>query len=241
MRRPLGTVKDHEELYNKTNKQFKVKARKECLWERFANSCKWSVKVCKTWFESQRTHFGKLTQSGQAPKEMTERQNWIQDKFNFLKTHIRCKGLKSTGFKTLARGASASTASAHDISRGSADNIVWRSACNQTPQYSFHCKPKQFFSIQQSTSKSWTSLHTCCHLFFVPRQETTTTAFCNYLASEVEVLEDICFQTFRNEAAKRLRVILSRAEEGTNQLQQPQQPVRSRSPSVTSIYMPQTF
>ena len=33
------------------------------------------VKVCKTWFESQRTHYGKLSQSksGQAPKEMTER------------------------------------------------------------------------------------------------------------------------------------------------------------------------
>ena len=62
------------------------------------------------------------SKSGQAPKEMTERQNWIQDKFIFLKTHIRCKGLsKSSAFKSAAQGASASAASAHDISRGSTD------------------------------------------------------------------------------------------------------------------------
>ena len=43
--------------------------------------------------EFQRTRDSKLKQSksGQAPKDMTERQNWIQDKFNFLKTHIRGK------------------------------------------------------------------------------------------------------------------------------------------------------
>ena len=41
-----------------------------------------SVKPCKTWFETQRTCYGKLTQSksGQVPKYMTERQSWIQDK-----------------------------------------------------------------------------------------------------------------------------------------------------------------
>ena len=41
-------VKDHEELYDKTDEQFKDKARKEGLWERFANSHKLSVKMCKT-------------------------------------------------------------------------------------------------------------------------------------------------------------------------------------------------
>ena len=96
-------VKDHEELYDETNEH---RARKECLWESLASSHKLSVKVAKTWFESQRTHYGKLSKSGQAPKEMTERQNWIKDKLNFLKTHQ-------------AQGASASAASAHDISRDS--------------------------------------------------------------------------------------------------------------------------
>ena len=54
----MDFVKDHEELYDKTNEHFKDKARKECLWEEFI---KLSVKVCKTWFDSQRTRYRKLT------------------------------------------------------------------------------------------------------------------------------------------------------------------------------------
>ena len=101
----MDFAKDHKESYNKTNEHFKDKARKECLWPRFTNSRKLSVKVQKTWFKCQSTHYSKLAQSksGQAPKEMTERQNWIQNKFNFLKMNIRCKELsKSSGFKSLA-------------------------------------------------------------------------------------------------------------------------------------------
>ena len=47
-------VKDKEEFYDKTNEHFKDKARKECLWKRFANIHKLSVKVCKTWFKISR-------------------------------------------------------------------------------------------------------------------------------------------------------------------------------------------
>ena len=115
----MDFVKDHKDLYDKTSEHFKDKARKECLWERFTNSRKLSVKVCKNW-----TCYGNLMQSksDQAPKEMIERQNWIHDKFNFFKTHMRHKGLsKSSGFKSLAQGASASAALAHNISRGSTD------------------------------------------------------------------------------------------------------------------------
>ena len=49
--------------------------------------------------------------------------------------------------------------------------------------------------------------------FLGPRQETTRTAFCNYLASEVEALEDKDVQTFRNETVKLLSSIQSRADE----------------------------
>ena len=61
----------------------------------FTNSRKLPVQVCKTCCNSQRTRYSKLMQSksGQTQKEMMERQNWIQDKFNFFKTHIRGKGL----------------------------------------------------------------------------------------------------------------------------------------------------
>ena len=56
------------------------------------------------------------------------------------------------------------------------------------------------------------------------KQETTTcTAFCNYLASEVEGLEEKDFQTFRNKAVMLLSNIQSRVEEHGHQVQQPQQ------------------
>ena len=57
----MDFVKDNKEVYDKTHEHFKDKTRKECLWERFANSHKLSIKVCMTWFESQRTRYGKLT------------------------------------------------------------------------------------------------------------------------------------------------------------------------------------
>ena len=61
-------VKDSKELYDNIDEHVEEKARKEFLWEQFAKSRKLSVKVCKTWFDSQRTRYGKLTQlkSGQA-------------------------------------------------------------------------------------------------------------------------------------------------------------------------------
>ena len=34
----VDIVKDHEELYDKTNEHFKDNTKKGCLWERFANS-----------------------------------------------------------------------------------------------------------------------------------------------------------------------------------------------------------
>ena len=117
-------MKDHEELYEKTNDHFKGKARKGCLWERFTFTRNLSVKVFKTWFDSQRTLYSMLMQSksGQALKVMMEHQNLIQDEFVFLKWNIRCKGpTKSSNFKSQAQGASASAASAHEISRASKD------------------------------------------------------------------------------------------------------------------------
>ena len=100
---------DHKELYDKTNEQ-------ECLFEQISKIHKLSVKVLNNWFDFQRTHYEKL--SGQPLKEMMECWNWIHDKFGFLSSHIRCK---SSGFKSKARGTSASAASAPDISRASTD------------------------------------------------------------------------------------------------------------------------
>ena len=104
----MNIVKDYKELYDKTNEHFKDKAE----WNAFgkgsptAASC---LSKCARLGSNPRTRYGKLMQSkyDQAPKEMTKRQNWIQDKFNFLKTPIIHKGFsKSSSFKSPARGAS---------------------------------------------------------------------------------------------------------------------------------------
>ena len=77
----MDFAKDHKEVYDKTSEYLKNTSLKECLWEHFAGSRNLCVKVCKTWFESKRTHYRKLTQSksDQVPKEKTKRQNWIKD------------------------------------------------------------------------------------------------------------------------------------------------------------------
>ena len=60
-----------------------------------------------------------------------------------------------------------------------------------------------------ATMAPFAQMKTMLSSFLKPRQETTRTTY-NYLAFEVEALEDRDFQTFRNEAVKLLRGIHSR-------------------------------
>ena len=94
-------VKQHPELYDKDNRRFHDRQRKEALWVEISAELKLQLFDVRRWFESQRTRYGKLSkqQSGQAPKEMTKRQSWVYQ-MGFLKTHIRCKGAnRSSGFE----------------------------------------------------------------------------------------------------------------------------------------------
>ena len=132
-------MKDYEELYDKTNEHFKDKARKECLWEQFANSHKLSVKVCKTWFDSQRTHYGKLMQlkSGQAPKEMTDKrldtgQVWIPEVTHQMQATHQIVRLQVPDLKSQWCSCY-STRSSPELRL---TQTVWRSACGQqTPRH----------------------------------------------------------------------------------------------------------
>ena len=77
-------------------------------------------------------------------------------------------------------------------------------ACNQTP----HDRPACHGPLCTDENHA------------VLRQETTRTAFCNYLVSWVEALQEREFQMFKNEALKLLSGIQSRAEERTSPPQQ---------------------
>ena len=96
-------MKQHEELFDKTQVKFKDKQRKEGLWKTVAASRNLPVSTVKKWFKTQRTRYGKLTQtqSGQAAAKNTERQTWLKDSCSFLRGHIRRKGVsKSSSFKS---------------------------------------------------------------------------------------------------------------------------------------------
>ena len=69
-------VKQHKELYDKTNDSFKDKQKKERLCESLVATRNLPVKTVKKWFETQRTRYGKLTQmkSGQAAEKNIEQQ-----------------------------------------------------------------------------------------------------------------------------------------------------------------------
>ena len=79
-------VKQHEELYDKTNDSFKDNQKKERLWEQLAATRNLPVKTVKKWFDTQCTRYGKLRRrgGGQGAEKSTERPTWLKDSFSFL-------------------------------------------------------------------------------------------------------------------------------------------------------------
>ena len=118
--------------------------------------------------------------------------------------------------------------------------IVWRSACDQTPQYSLQLQATaQFPSVLQSTS----SFQVCTnenHAVIISRAKAG-----DHQNSFLQLPSILGgggdFQTFRNEVVKLLSGIHSRVEERSRQPQQPQQQTLSRNSSTTSTFVPQTF
>ena len=67
-------VKQHEELYDKTNDSLKDQQKKQRLWEQLAATRNLPVKTVTKWFDTQHTRYGQLTQrkSGQGAEKRTE-------------------------------------------------------------------------------------------------------------------------------------------------------------------------
>ena len=104
-----------------------------------------------------------LVEVSPGSQENSKRQNWIQDKFNFYKTHIRRKSLsKYSRFKSPQRGVSVSAVLAHDIHEGPQIMTIWSPACTlrQHTCHPFEELPIQVYhSIHhQSISRSWINL-----------------------------------------------------------------------------------
>ena len=68
-------IEQHKELYDKTNDSFELQRQAdERLWEQLAATRNLPIKTVKRRFKTQRTIYGKLTQtkSGQAAEKSTE-------------------------------------------------------------------------------------------------------------------------------------------------------------------------
>ena len=92
-------VKEHSELYDKEHARFHDRQKRGALWAEISAELKLQPFDVRSWFESQRAHYGKL-QFGQAPREMTKRQWWVYQQMGFLETHIRWnRASRSSGFE----------------------------------------------------------------------------------------------------------------------------------------------
>ena len=235
-------VKQHEELYDKTNDSFKDKQKKERLWEQLAATINLPVKTVKKWFDTQRTRYGKFTQtkSGQGAEKSTEQQNWLKDSFSFRRGHIRRKGVsKSSAFKSPQR-PSAASASAPDTSKDTESEMEISIASDVTHQPS-STSPKQRHPPAATATMSadpvldqFQQMRSMISTFLGERQDPTRSprqSFCNYLHSEIENLEERDFLTFRNETVKLLSEIQYKAEERKRQV--------TKSHEVTTYQLPE--
>ena len=77
-------------LYDKGLTAWRYSQKKESLWEEQAKIMELDVELLKTWYESQRSRYGRLgkTKSGMAGKALTEREKWLDQHMSFLQGHI---------------------------------------------------------------------------------------------------------------------------------------------------------
>ena len=199
-------VKQHEELYDKTNHSFKDKQKKESLWEQPAATRNLPIKTVEKWFEKS-----------------TERQTWLKDSFSFLRGHIRRKGVsKSSAFK-LPQRPSAAAASVQDTSRDTESEIEISIASYVTHQPSSTSPKQRQPPVATATTSSadpvldqFQQMRSMISTFLGAPQDPTPSprqSFCNYLHSKIEHLEERDFLTFRNETVKLLGEIQYKAEE----------------------------
>ena len=98
--------RDNELLYNKKLSSFRNRTRKTEVKEAQAKKMDKTVEVLENWMLNMRTRYAKLIddKSGMATREMTERDQWIYNSFDFLRPHIvRCPTRTSKKLVSVAR------------------------------------------------------------------------------------------------------------------------------------------
>ena len=109
---------DNEILY-KHLIGYKDRSNRENVWDKFCEEKYMDKDACQRWFQSQYTLFRKVTHMklGQGEPQLTEKQNWTRDNFDFLKDHIVRHLTAKSEFRVPRGSASQATAAAHSASR----------------------------------------------------------------------------------------------------------------------------
>ncbi|XP_037795647.1 uncharacterized protein LOC119590986 [Penaeus monodon] len=111
---------EHEIFYNKKLTDYRETGKKARLLEEKAAELSLHVNQLKTWYDGMRTRFARIssTRSGQVPvlDELTERDRWIYNSFQFLRPHIvRVPSRQSKTFKRKEPVPRPSTSSISDV------------------------------------------------------------------------------------------------------------------------------
>ena len=166
--------------------------KKGRLWEELAATKNLPVKTVKKWFDTQRTRYGKLTQtkSGQTAEKRTERKSWLKDSFSFLRGHIRRKGVsKSSAFKSPQRpSAAAASASVPDASKETESKMEISITSDVTHQPSSTIPKRRQPPVATTTSADpvldqFQQMRSMISTFLGARQDPTPSPrqlFCNY-------------------------------------------------------------
>ena len=86
----IAWLKENPLIYDKGKGHYKKKDDKKVMWAEKAAELGLTPQELTTWYETNRTRFGKLTRrkSGQGNKKLTDRQEWVLKSFAFLQEHI---------------------------------------------------------------------------------------------------------------------------------------------------------
>ena len=119
-------LRDNEIPYNKRLMDYKDGSKKEVVWAKFCEENNLDKDACQKWFQSQRTLFGKVThmKSSQGEPQLTERQKWTRDNFDFLRDHIVCHLTAKSEFRAPKGCASQASAGASSSSRRETVHMV---------------------------------------------------------------------------------------------------------------------
>ena len=110
---------DNEILYNKRSREYKDRSKREAVWDKFCEENNLEKDACQKWFQSQHTLFGKVTQMKQVMggPQLTERQKWTRDNFDFLMDYIMRNLKGKSEFRAPKGSASQACAAAGSASR----------------------------------------------------------------------------------------------------------------------------